>query len=346
MKPVPPNRPAFGFSAVPSPNNRNWVAVALTVGLPSNPPVVVTAAALPTPADLLSSRRDIATAAHASGPAAGPLPSVPPPNQASNRSLNPATAPPATGAADITGAAAAAATCPVLDAAATEVAADGRANGRATDVETEIGCDVAADAVIGHDPAAGGVDTGALTGAVTGADSTLAPPLRGRSTTGAVCVPRSPRTGAGSAITPAAGNTPEPREPDGDSAVPVDPTAGVSAEPAPLAVRAPPCAGREGLVDSEPPEPRSDPVEPADPLVSATATDGTDTTAAPIPNATARAPTRPTYRPYVEVVTSVVRRSLTSILRTGFVTRRVRRTAASCCRAKKRADCDDDMTNP
>jgi hypothetical protein len=38
-----------------------------------------------------------------------------------------------------------------------------------------------------------------------------------------------------------------------------------------------------------------DPVEPAEPVVSAKAT-GTDATAEPTPNATANAPTRPTYR--------------------------------------------------
>jgi hypothetical protein len=38
-----------------------------------------------------------------------------------------------------------------------------------------------------------------------------------------------------------------------------------------------------------------DPVEPAEPVVSANAT-GTDATAEPTPNATANAPTRPTYR--------------------------------------------------
>jgi hypothetical protein len=54
------------------------------------------------------------------------------------------------------------------------------------------------------------------------------------------------------------------------------------------------------LVDSDAadPEPAEsvelDPAEPADPVVSANAT-GTDATAEPTPNATANAPTRPTY---------------------------------------------------
>jgi hypothetical protein len=55
------------------------------------------------------------------------------------------------------------------------------------------------------------------------------------------------------------------------------------------------------LVDSAAADPEAaesdelDPVEPAEPVVSADAT-GTDATAEPTPNATANAPTRPTYR--------------------------------------------------
>jgi hypothetical protein len=50
------------------------------------------------------------------------------------------------------------------------------------------------------------------------------------------------------------------------------------------------------LVESEAAESAElDPVEPAEPVVSANAT-GTDATAEPTPNATANAPTRPTYR--------------------------------------------------
>jgi hypothetical protein len=55
------------------------------------------------------------------------------------------------------------------------------------------------------------------------------------------------------------------------------------------------------LVDSEEADPDAaesaelDPAEPPEPVVSANAT-GTDATAEPTPNATANAPTRPTYR--------------------------------------------------
>ena len=46
--------------------------------------------------------------------------------------------------------------------------------------------------------------------------------------------------------------------------------------------------------ESAPAESTLDPDDPADPVVSANAT-GTDATAEPTPNATANAPTRPTY---------------------------------------------------
>ena len=48
-------------------------------------------------------------------------------------------------------------------------------------------------------------------------------------------------------------------------------------------------------------EPPSDPVDPADPVVSANATTGIAANPAPTPNATANAPTRPTYRAYDEL---------------------------------------------
>ena len=63
-------------------------------------------------------------------------------------------------------------------------------------------------------------------------------------------------------------------------------------------------APRDGFVDPDPDDvvdvesddaaESEDPVEPPDPVVSANAT-GTATTAEPTPNATANAPTRPTW---------------------------------------------------
>jgi hypothetical protein len=57
-------------------------------------------------------------------------------------------------------------------------------------------------------------------------------------------------------------------------------------------------APRDGFVDPDPDDvvdvESDDPVEPPDPVVSANAT-GTATTAEPTPNATANAPTRPTW---------------------------------------------------
>ena len=92
-----------------------------------------------------------------------------------------------------------------------------------------------------------------------------------------------------------------------DTSSAVDPTEAprvlaVPDGPALTALEAPPrprAAPREGaFVDVEVPEDESaapDPVDPAEPVVSANAT-GIATTAEPTPNATANAPTRPTYR--------------------------------------------------
>jgi hypothetical protein len=90
-----------------------------------------------------------------------------------------------------------------------------------------------------------------------------------------------------------------------DPVVPRDPGTEPDLRPAlgALEVSAPGEASREPDVPREgarvvgPADPDSAlaPVEPADPVVSANAT-GTATIADPTPNATAKAPTRPTYR--------------------------------------------------
>jgi hypothetical protein len=82
-----------------------------------------------------------------------------------------------------------------------------------------------------------------------------------------------------------------PREPVDEPARSADATA---LGAAPRSARR---AGTVALVDAAP-DPGSaalDPVDPAEPVVSATA-NGIDATAEPTPRATARAPTRPTYR--------------------------------------------------
>ena len=78
-------------------------------------------------------------------------------------------------------------------------------------------------------------------------------------------------------------------------AVPEDPS--LTALDTPPRPRAAPRVGAFVDADDEP-DPESaapDPVDPAEPVVSANAT-GIATTAEPTPNATANAPTRPTYR--------------------------------------------------
>lgn len=83
------------------------------------------------------------------------------------------------------------------------------------------------------------------------------------------------------------------------AAEPIDdpaPTLKFGCEDAPAAARergvfAP---GLAWLVALDPREDEGDALEPDDPLVSAAAVAGIDSTAAPIPKATARAPTRPT----------------------------------------------------
>ena len=106
-------------------------------------------------------------------------------------------------------------------------------------------------------------------------------------------------------------------------------------EPSPATLAAPPRARgapREGaFVDADAPADESsalEPVEPAEPVVSAAA-NGTDTIAEPTPRATARAPTRPTYRaqPAVAEFTSAhgVHGRPDSIVRTNaLVDRRIR----------------------
>jgi len=60
-------------------------------------------------------------------------------------------------------------------------------------------------------------------------------------------------------------------------------------------VRAAPRDGADDVDADEVDAASDEPVEPPEPVVSAKAI-GTDATAAPTPNATANAPTRPTYR--------------------------------------------------
>lgn len=98
--------------------------------------------------------------------------------------------------------------------------------------------------------------------------------------------PASPRSTASAAAAPPARTRP------------VEPPPAGSEEPARVpAPGAPRREGPPGFVDAVEADPSAapDPVDPADPVVSANATGSADT-ADPIPNATAKAPTRPTCR--------------------------------------------------
>ncbi|MFM9034530.1 MAG: hypothetical protein ACKOQ4_09615 [Mycobacterium sp.] len=293
VQPVPPNNPASGLSAVPSPNNRIGVAVnapvAETLGdLSNNPPEVDTDAAAREPADPLpNSRRLHAAAVHANGPAAGTPPSPPPANQDNKPAPNPDTTPPA--AADFSAGAPAAAGAGAAgvvtdDLAVTEdladtVGASTTAAGSVRRAAESVGMEEDSASV----PAAA-TSTGAAAGAV-GAPLRRGAALRGRAESFlprvrvSATVPLSVAALRGARLVAGAG---------AESAAPVSwPAARVRR-----------CDGRVLLLDAgEDAEPSlAAPVEPAEPVVSAWATAGITTTAAPTPSATASAPTRPTRR--------------------------------------------------
>lgn len=298
--------PAFGLSAVPLPmKNRTKSAIGLAVAAataaadgPTGSLLATDAAAgtvrlLPPP----SSRRVNATAVHANGAAPGP--SVPPPpSHASSELDTPDTAPRdcdavRTGADDDAVAAAAGAAATPTDAAErTERAGAGADESDTSGASTDTS---------GAEPASTEEST---TGEL--------------STSGAACARSRLDVFVELRASPASA-VPRPRDAAGasatspDSAVPREPPAAGAAEP----LRA---AGREPRVaadfDAEPCDDESaDAVEPPDPVVSAAAT-GSDATAAPTPRATARAPTRPTYRAEPDAAACCAFRDLNSIGRT------------------------------
>jgi hypothetical protein len=157
----------------------------------------------------------------------------------------------------------------------------------------------------------GAVTTGADCGAVTGSGvittGVREPPRRGAvaSTTGAAASLPWPLRTSGSAPTTEASEPEWPRAPRTVEAGPAEGADGPgsdetgsgetgSDDPEPRAPeRADPrVAGADECSSEEPTEP----TEPAEPVVSANATPGIATNAAPIPNATASTPTRPTLR--------------------------------------------------
>jgi hypothetical protein len=279
--------------------------VAAALGEFTSSPLNTLAAGLDADEDPPNSRRVNANAVHANGAAAGAPPSAPAPNQSNNRADKPETAPPAAGVAVITGADAAAGAA--TDAAATAAAAFGVTTTTLSAVTLAAGRAAAAgEGTRGTSetpgveplPVTGPVTAGADCGAVTGSGELTAglrePLRRGAvaSAAGATAsLPWLPRV-SGSETSAEVSGVESPREP---CTVEVGPCVGdddaESGDPDPP--RAPECDARVLGVDECS---SAEPVDPAEPVVSANATAGITTTAVPMPNATASAPTRPTAR--------------------------------------------------
>jgi hypothetical protein len=227
-------------------------------------PLVTVAAGATVRAAPPSSRRVYARAVHANGATPGSPLSPPAPNHASTPAPTPRTPPDAAaarGAVRITGPAVA------VVASGDESDEDRPDDGVTTEPET--------------------VPTTASEGAVTGVASTRVPRCTpaGTDTAEPGCG-RGPFAIRDSAVS----DPPSPCEPAGLPG------------PGPVTVEPPRdrAAPREGALVDAGDEPAREsavfePVEPAEPVVSANAT-GIATTAEPTPNATANAPTRPTYR--------------------------------------------------
>ena len=293
--PEPSNMPAFGLAAVPLPTKNRRIApgyqpaivaadgdpTAAAVG-PTGSPVDTDAAGADVRAAPPNSRRLAAATVHANGPAAGPSPEPPEANHANRFEPTPRTPPTAAAArgAVITGA----------DAAA----------GAHTAGADTAGADTATSAPVTESATVGAESlppTGATTDPRDGTDASAEPGLT-PTEPGATTAPER-RSRALPADDP--GPTPPLRPPEeaatGDSFRDDSPPTSLLTEP-PRPARAGPRDG--ALVESDAADPEAaesaelDPDDPPDPVVSANAT-GTDATAEPTPNATAKAPTRPTY---------------------------------------------------
>lgn len=293
---MPKRMPALGLSAVPLPTKTRMKSA---IGFAVNPPVadafedttallaaapisgspliVVEAADLAVAACEPSSRLLAASAAQASGPAAGTPPPLPVPSHDSRLPLTPATAP-REGATVMTGAAAAG--TPADSAADADVAEeDPGATGTSWDIAAGA---VRAEVSIGEDGAGvesvAGTDSRALSGAGTSSTTTGAELLRPFGGVAVADPPGVSALGEEDPLLPASG---------AESVS--EPAADPRAPPRAAADRDPP---RVALV-LDPESDAAEAVEPAEPVVSAKAT-GIDATAEPTPRATARAPTRPT----------------------------------------------------
>ena len=315
--------PAFGFAAVPSPKKKPSKVpspCAEAVGAAADPnsvgswpgsPVEVDAAALAVVEALPSSRRLTAKAVHISGAAAGASPLVPACNQDSRPRPRPETEEllEAGCAAVITGACAAAG---ATTASTTAAAGDGDESVSAGEAESMVVSTSASVALGGSDgvetepsfpafPDADGIE--GAEGAVAESDLAERLPRRGvRSGRAASDPPRASVSAPTAGISTGAelseaGLSSEAGPDAGES----DESSAESPADAPRAPRAPRAVLRVGVevdapaVEEDEASEVSEPVDPEDPLVSANAI-GIAEMPEPTPKATARAPTRPTYR--------------------------------------------------
>lgn len=295
---MPQMIPPLTFSAVPSPKkirrmlpgcHAPTAATPATAGSTGSP-LLTTAAAAAAVDPRPDSRRVAANAVHINGAANGPPPLPPPPNHADKLAPKPVAKPDAPAArggtttADVSDTCNADTTTPATgftkssepvgaptrpETSPTGTLADDRGDAVNPEFSTPRGPPAA--------PAAAATATGPPDpGTLAGDCGRSASPER----------PASPRPPTSAGATPPA--RPLTAEP---------PPAGFdkpAREPAPTAARR---DGTLGFVDTleAAPSDAPDPADPPDPVVSANAT-GTADTAEPIPNATAKAPTRPTYR--------------------------------------------------
>ena len=284
---------AIGFAVKAPVADALGMATAVLAAPPisGSPLVVVEAAAFTAPACEPSSRRLAANAAEARGPATGTPPSLPAPSQDSRLPLSPVTAQRGE-AAVMTGAAgASAATGTLTDS--TSGLADGAGDEESAVESTWVTAAGAGGA---------GVSTGegATDASAVGADS-IALSASGASTTisGAELLRRfGVLTAAEPPGTPARGEA-DARPPGArsgrSSEVALDVVPELRAPPRVAAEREPARDGLDLGAESDAEAVSAElAVEPAEPVVSANAT-GIAATADQTPNATASAPTRPTY---------------------------------------------------
>lgn len=242
-----------------------------------------------------NSRRVTANADHANGPAAGAPPSPPEPSHANNFAPIPETDPRA--AAFITGAEtagpAAGTAAPAAPCGATDAT-----DWPPTRLSTRLKADSAPPALPDCAPAAGVRAT--TSSPPLGWAVTFPEDIAGAEAPSSDNEPRACTDDPGPLFSTAAGARPRdpfvavPKSPDPDPAPSEDPAPADYPRAAPRPLGDPTRFDDRGTPTPDAPC-SADAVDPADPVVSAAAT-GMASRADPTPNATAKAPTRPTYR--------------------------------------------------